>query len=81
MSSKTGIFEGSSTKNLLDHLSRVHHFDINNVKESEKQPSIKKHVKRILEPIEEVIADLAVDGFSFRKIVENVHYANEAFKV
>ena len=44
MSSKTGIFEGSSTKNLLDHLSRVHHFDID-VKESEKQPSIKKHVK------------------------------------
>ena len=33
-------------------------------------------MKRILEPIEEVISDLAVDGFSFRKIVENKSIRN-----
>ena len=68
--------KGSSTKNLLDHLSRIHSFDINSVKENEKQSSIKKHVKRILEPIEEVISDLAVDGFSYFFLL----YLNKTFK-
>ena len=61
--------KGSSTKNLLDHLSRIHSFDINSVKENEKQSSIKKHVKRILEPN-------AFDSLFARS---QVHLKNEGF--
>ena len=43
----------------------------NTIKEKQRQQAITNHTKRIIEPIEEIIADLAIDGISFRKIVEN----------
>ena len=43
--------KGSSTKNLLDHLSKIHSVDPNTIKEKQRQQAITNHTKHILEPI------------------------------